>query len=169
MCGMVGLWRTDSAKAADKHELAAAVCYSIAKFAQWPQDPGEGGNIYFGVYGGGAPARAFASLEGHPLKGKKLRVAGIHRGTSRDDIQRCSILFTTSAKDLKHALDSTRGSPTLVIHLRSQNETAVESPCVALFESSNKLGFDAYLSPLKERNIQLNSSVLKLAENVHRG
>ncbi len=164
-----GIWMANPAAAAEKHELAAAICYSIAKFAEWPLEPGKDGNIYLGVYSEGEPARAFASLDGHPLKGKELRVAGVDRTTNQMEIQRCSILFTATAKDLKHALDVTRGGPTLVIHLRGKEEKISYEPCVELFESRNKLGFDAYLSPLKQRNIQLNSSVLKLAANVHRG
>ncbi len=164
---LLSLGASRNCQAAEKYDLAVALTYSIAKFADF-QDTLEASDIYIGVYGTGLAARAFAALEGNPLQGKTVHVVSINRRTHPKDIARCSILFTTEPEDLEHAVKSTGNASVLLVHF-GKDRTPSAHPGLSLFLANQKIQFDVYLDSLRERKVRLDSNVLKLAAEVHRG
>lgn len=155
-----------SSFAADRYDLAARITYSIAKFSSWPSGVGQNGVFLVGVFGSNS-ARAFSAVNGGKLKSGQIRVVNLSRSSSAVEIRNCAIVFTTEPADLKKVNQATSGSPVMSVHL-GKDRDAGSSACVSLFEASNRMQFDVYLSPLRKRNIQMESGVLKLAATVHR-
>lgn len=155
-----------SLQAADRYDLAARITYSIAKFSSWPSGVEQNGAFLVGVYGSNS-ARAFTAVDGGKLKTGQIRIVNLDNSSSAGDIRKCAIVFTTESRDLKKVNQATSGSPVMLVHLGKSRGDGAEA-CVSLFESSSRMQFDVYLAPLRKRNIQMDSGVLKLAATVHR-
>lgn len=152
------------AEAADKYDLAAHITHLISKYSNWPDGPGDRGTVFFGVYGGGAGAGAFAALDGESLKGDRIRVVGVDAKTSPVELGRCAVIFTSNAADLKRVASSTTGQPVLLVHLGDGDGLA----CISLDESGGKLVFEVFMGPMVQRKLSMSSQALSLARRVHR-
>ena len=158
------IWPATTYAQVSEYDLAARISYLLAKYTSWPNGPGTGGVALLGVYDNKAAATSFSVLDGEDLHGAKIKVVAIDNTTPPADIDRCAVIFTSDARDLKRVNSATGGSQILVIHLgRTQSDS-----CVAVYKAGGKLAFDVYYGTLKSRKLRMSSQALRLAGTVHK-
>ncbi len=156
-----------AAMGADRYDLAARITYSIAKFSDWPPEVGKDGTFEVGVFGSNS-ARAFSVMDGEKLKNGRIRVVNLTPSSSSGELRRCGIIFTSEVADLRRVAKATSAAPVLLVHLGLNRKPVGNDVCVCLFEANSKMQFDVYLGSMRSRNLEMDSSVLKLADTVHR-
>lgn len=101
-CALAGLALAlaPTTMAASEAEVKAAMIYNIARFVQWPRQPGDGNQFSICALGDGEVAEALPALESKQLHGRDVVFTTVRRDA---DLTRCNVVYLAPNQALRLA------------------------------------------------------------------
>lgn len=147
---------------AREYGVKAAFLYGVMKFVEWPASglPSGTDPLTVAVLGADAGTKVKATLEGHLIGGRPIRVR-IY--TQAKDLEACHVLLIAeeAAYGAHVALASVRGRPVLTV-----TEALTADAVINLTVEQTRLAFDADLDAARGQGLRLASNLLRLARKV---
>jgi len=152
-----------AAPPASEHEVKAAMLYRVAKFIDWPADSFANSTAPFVVCVAGEDivVRAFASLDGRKLNGRRVEVRSV-RGDMLDLRQCHSVFFPRDTiTDADYALSKLQGMPVLTVG--EADDFAQRGGILALITRHERVQFAFNLPVSKRAGLVVSAQLLQLA------
>ncbi len=162
----VGEGRADSVTQAEEYRAKTELIYSFAKFVTWPDSAfaSDDSSFIFGIMGGNPFGEALALLEDKRIHGRPIRIVEFD---GPEDFAPCQMLFCNIdglnrfAEDYPQLLDSLN-----VLSVGEDEGFASQGGVLSLVLVDDHLGFEVNATAAREAQLELSSSLFKLAKSI---
>lgn len=152
-----------SAETPSEDRLKAGFILNFAKFTDWPAAGGESNRLLVCSLGARPLAGNLEALQGQVVQGREVQVRAAVRPS---ELRECQVLFITVDEQarIESVLQQLARLPVLTI---SDVPNFVQAGgMIGLFEENSKMRFDVNLTALRQNNLGMSASVLRLARTV---
>ena len=151
----------------DEDEIKAAIIYHILHFATWPEkDSSPKKKIVLGILGTNPFGRAFDSIRGESIFGKKLEIKDFGHSLSAAEMAECHALYIgfSEARNLSQTLSALHGAN--VLTLSDIHHFTDHGGMVGLVKVDNKIRFEINKTASDREHIKIAAKVLRLAVTI---
>ncbi len=153
------------ARSVEKQTVLAVLTLNIARFTQWPEQAfqAEQDKLNICVLGNNIVQQAFQQINNKQVNEKVINIIALSRLTK---LKRCQLLYLTDLNNSRLAvlLTELQGQATLTI---GETEAFLKmGGMVALVQNKGKMQIMINLARIKQADIVINSSLLKLSRIV---
>jgi len=155
----LSLFAANAADEKDVGRLQSAFVYNFMLFAQWPEAKADKPRILC-IAGQNREAMALNNLQSRKINDKNITVIDL---TSDKELTQCDTLFVAST-EFAHLFDSAMGKHILVLtNILPDNGRRAG---IVMSTVGGRVVFDVDQGALKQSNLYLGASVLRLARSV---
>lgn len=158
---LLGCWLTagHAGEPMREYDVKAVFIYNFAKFVEWPDSVGA--NVRLCLLGTSPFGKAFDTLRGQPVKGRKFDVTAIDAPTA---VLGCHMVYVppSQERNLDKVLARARGNGILVV---SDSEGyAQRGSMINLYLEDDKVRFEINLQAVESSGLRVSSQLLSLGK-----
>lgn len=158
---LLGCWLTagHAAEPMREYDVKAVFIYNFAKFVEWPDSVGT--NVRLCLLGTSPFGKAFDTIRGQPVKGRKFDVTAIDAPTA---VFGCHMVYVppSQERNLDKVLARARGNGILVV---SDSEGyAQRGSMINLYLEDDKVRFEINLQAVDSSGLRVSSQLLALGK-----
>lgn len=148
------------------NRVKAAFIYNIAKFVDWPESRMQHETLQMCFYRTDFLGESFDSILGRDVHGKPVASEVV---PDLDSTERCNILLISRKQLISYTEEYAGRAPEIglltimdLTNSRSPNR-AIPGVSLSLVRRNASIGFEVSLQQVRERELRMNSQLLKLA------
>lgn len=143
--------------------IKALFIYNFTKQIEWPPESLDKSQFTICVFGENEVAEKLREI----LKGRKIYEKNVEIKTivSVNEISGCQILFLARSKTSKPEIESAIRNTNRMLIITEEKKAPPFYSCINLVEKNEQMRFEINQSALKDQNLKISNSLLKLAIN----